>query len=256
MKSKWFHLKNQAIKLRKKGKSIRDIEIILKIPRSTLSGWLRGIKLTQKQKNILKRKWEKALVKARGMSVIWHNKQKEERLKTAENDARKLLSFIDLNDKKIIELALAMIYLGEGSKTKDGTAIGNSDPIILRFFVTLLQDIFNINVHKIGCNLHLRADQDPIALKKYWSKELGLPLTNFKGVSIDKRTVGKPTYSHYKGVCVVYCGNIAIQRKLVYLSKVFCEEVSRKFGRLAQLVERPVDIGKVSEVRALYRPQN
>jgi len=50
MKSKWFELKPSAKKLRKKGLSIGDIERRLKIPRSTLSGWLKDIKLTSKQR--------------------------------------------------------------------------------------------------------------------------------------------------------------------------------------------------------------
>ena len=46
MRSKWFELKPDAIKLRKKGLSIREIELRLGIPRSTLSGWLKDIKLS------------------------------------------------------------------------------------------------------------------------------------------------------------------------------------------------------------------
>ena len=54
MKSKWFELKSKAIYLRKQGKSIRDIEESLVIPRSTLSGWFQNIKLTDSQYKSLK----------------------------------------------------------------------------------------------------------------------------------------------------------------------------------------------------------
>ena len=67
MISKWFELKDEAISLRKKGKSIRNIEERLKIPRSTLSGWLKNIELSKSQKKVLDKKWREALVLARGV---------------------------------------------------------------------------------------------------------------------------------------------------------------------------------------------
>ena len=53
MKSKWYELKENAIKLRQQGFSIGKIERDLGIPRSTLSGWLKNIKLTARQKELL-----------------------------------------------------------------------------------------------------------------------------------------------------------------------------------------------------------
>lgn len=50
MYSKWYELKPKAVELRKEGTSIREIEKLLSIPRSTLSGWLKNIKLTTEQK--------------------------------------------------------------------------------------------------------------------------------------------------------------------------------------------------------------
>jgi len=69
-------------------------------------------------------------------------------------------------------------------------------------------------------------DQDADMLKEYWSKELKIPIERFKYVAFDKRSIGKPTYERYKGVCVITCGNIAIQRKLIYLYTLFCEKIA------------------------------
>lgn len=118
-----------------------------------------------------------------------------------------------------------MLYLGEGSKTKSGTTMGSSDPLILKFFINSLLKNHDVNIKKIKCALHLRADQDPELLKQYWSKQLGIPLENFTSPSIDLRTKGRPTYPTYNGVCVVNCGNIALQRKLIYFSRKFCDKV-------------------------------
>jgi hypothetical protein len=58
-------------------------------------------------------------------------------------------------------------------------------------------------------------------LYKKPSKELSLPITCFGQVNIDKRTVGKETYPHYKGVCGIRCGNVAIRRRLVFLAEKY-----------------------------------
>lgn len=101
----------------------------------------------------------------------------------------------------------------------------NSDPLILKFFIPVLSRVYNLDKRKFRYELHLRADQDPATLKQYWSKQLGTPISHFKYVSIDKRTKETKTYIEYKGVCLIRCSNVAIQRKSVYLSRKFCEKV-------------------------------
>jgi len=224
----WYELKSKAIQLRKRGFSIRDVEHKLGIPRSTLSGWFKKVQLSQKQKARLHHKWKNALVNARQKAVMWHNKQKRQRLYEAEQSAITTFSKINHADPPILELALALLYLGEGSKKNEETALGNSDPTILKFFLLMLQNVYSVPVNKIRCELGLRADQNPDKLKIFWSQELRLPLSCFRQINIDKRTIGSKTYSGYKGVCHIRCGNVAIQRKLVFLAKIFCERVADK----------------------------
>jgi hypothetical protein len=69
-------------------------------------------------------------------------------------------------------------------------------------------------------------DQDEDEIKQYWREQLGIPIEQFKYAVFDKRSVGRVTYDHYKGVCLLQCGNIAIQRKLISLYNLFCEKVS------------------------------
>ena len=224
MQSRWFSLKEEAIKMRKKGFSYRTIESSLSIPRSTLSGWLRSIPLNKKQKLNLIKKWKQGLISSRFAAIAWHNEQKAARLKEAEIGAQDILDKVSIKDPTTLDLALAMLYFGEGFKNRI-TGMGNSDPMILKFFIAIISKNHNVPITKFRCELHLRADQDPLKMKRYWSKELGIPISNFLGVSIDKRTVGSQTYSHYKGVCIVRCGTIAIQRKLLYIGRIFCQRV-------------------------------
>ncbi len=217
-------MKTQAIALRKKGSSIGYVEKNLKIPRSTLSGWFKGIELSKFQKQKLFYNWKQALIIARQKAVIWHNTQKAARILQAELEAQSVLSRIK-TDNNVLDLALAMLYLGEGFKAAPNTAMGNSNPLLLKFFVSVLRKNYHLEISKIKCELHLRADQNPLVIKRYWARELKLPLKNFITVSIDQRTKGSATYTDYKGVCVVRCGQVAIQRKLLFLGKLFCEGI-------------------------------
>lgn len=230
MISKWYELKQKATSLRKKGASIRDIEIKLGIPRSTLSGWFKDIKLDKEKAEALHQNWLNALVAAREKAVTWHNQQKENRVTLAQEGAIKTMSMIDVSSKYTMELALAMLYLGEGFKKSPTTGIGNSDPLILIFFINLLKNLYGIKTEDLRCHLHIRADQNDETLRDFWSKTLGLPKENFGKTSVDKRTVGSVSYESYNGVCVIRCGNVAIQRKLVYLSKIYCEKIITSMG--------------------------
>ncbi|PJE76055.1 hypothetical protein COV04_01790 [Candidatus Uhrbacteria bacterium CG10_big_fil_rev_8_21_14_0_10_48_11] len=62
-------------------------------------------------------------------------------------------------------------------------------------------------------------------MKKYWARELQLPLSCFRQVNIDQRTKGTETYSSYKGVCHIRCGSVAVQRKLMSLANSYMEKV-------------------------------
>lgn len=229
MLSRWYESKEKAVELRKAGISIKKIEKELNIPRSTLSGWFKHVELSESQKKKLQQDWMNSLLAARKKAALWHKAQKEKRLAQAKKDSLKTLAKVDSTDPVVLELALALLYLGEGSKKKIGTSLGNSDPMILKFFISVLRTVYRVDISRIRCELHLRADQDIDTLKQYWSHELGLPLENFTYASLDKRTRGSKTYSTYKGVCDVRCGSPAIQRRLIFLSTFFCKKVIRDY---------------------------
>jgi len=223
MISKWYELKPNAIEMRERGLSIREIERLLKIPRSTLSGWFKNIKLTEIQKERLNKNWLKALNTARKKAIIWHNLQKETRMLEAKNEASKILNNINHKDMVLLEIALAMLYLGEGSK-KNLTSLGNTNPLILKFFIKSIKVLYGIHKSEIKCNLHLRSDQNKQRMIEYWSKELNISKSSFSATK-DKRKVKSKTYTNYNGVCVVRCGRVSLQRKLGFIGEGFCNRI-------------------------------
>ncbi len=216
--------------LRKQGRSIGWIEAELSIPRSTLSGWFRNIILTAKQREALDTNWKEALILARLKASEWHRTAKQQRVAVIQEEVSRMLLDISPANRNTLEIALSFLYLGEGVKTTR-TAMGNSDPRILNFFIYCIRTIYGVPVEKIRCALHLRADQNPNELTKYWSKVLSIPITNFTKPSIDVRTAGRPTYNSYKGVCLVECGRVDIQRRLMYIANGFCEKTKQKHMR-------------------------
>jgi predicted transcriptional regulator len=150
--------KEKAIKLRKRGRSIRDIEKILGIPRSTLSGWLRDVKLSKKQKERLHKKWLAALVKARLKANEVNKTKRLERMKRFEENIKKFTSDILIN-KTLGEIIFAIFYLAEGTKGSGKVEIASANPEILTAFLKLFRYLYSPAESRLRCRLNLRYDQ-------------------------------------------------------------------------------------------------
>lgn len=217
-------LKLQAIKLRKNGKSHNYIRKSLNIPKSTLSLWLKNIKLTQPQKEKLHQNWKKGLIKARKHASISHKKARKNRISKIEIEVKDFINSLNIN-KKALELFLAGLYLGDGFKVTGRLALGSSNPQIALLFITILRKIYNVQEKKIRIAIYARADQNSKTLINYWSKLLKVPKKQFHKTQFDKRTLNKKTYSEYKGVCAVNYFDINLQRRILAISEEMIQYV-------------------------------
>jgi len=124
-----------------------------------------------------------------------------------------------LKNRDTSKIALAMLYLGEGSKNQRGSLMfGNSDPSVISLFLRLLRRCYNINESKFRCTLQCRADQNIKRLEKFWSKTTNIPLSQFYKARIDPRTIGRPSKKlDYKGVCRIdyFSGDIFMELKQI-----------------------------------------
>lgn len=225
MKSQWEHLRNQAENQRRLGRSIKSISSELGIPLSTLSGWLRGIRLTIEQQEVLTDNWRNALIKARAGASEWHRTQKRQRVEIAWLEANVFIDAIDTKDPQYTELALAFLYLGEGVKAENGLRLGNSNPTILKFYLHALEELYKVSRTSLHYALHLRFDQNENSAKEFWAEALAVPIERFQYSIKDARTKGKATRPTYHGVCLISGGSVAIQRRLMYLANTFIERI-------------------------------
>ncbi len=163
----------KAKELRKKGYSLGEISRELKISKSTVSVWVKDIKLDDKAREILNDKIHKS------QRVFIENNILKGKLKNMEAEifAQNIVknSRIQINEKLII---CALIYWCEGSKDRN-FAFMNSDPELLKKFIMLLRDCFIIDEKKFRVCVHLHGYHDKEKQLKFWSKTLRIPLNQF-----------------------------------------------------------------------------
>jgi len=219
-----FNLKNQAVILRKKGFSYLMIKKRLGVPKATLNGWFKGLVLGKKAcERILTRKRNSLKVsRQKALMILKRNRQDE--IKNIKTKAEE--EFCNFNFRKQDkELLLSMLYLGEGFKNRSSLGLGNSDPEIVQMFVKLLKDVYGVESSSLVGFLHLRMDQDFQKEKKYWSKKLHVPISNFRKPQFDKRTSGQKTWTNYHGVCIICCYKAVLDKRLEFVQKILKRKI-------------------------------
>lgn len=163
--------KEKARNLRIQGHSYSMIKTELGISKSTLSGWLKDLPLSDKRISELQSNSEIRIEKNR---ITKQNKK----------DARRKLVYekvaYDIENSKDPEFVAGFyLYWGEGTKTAEYTvALTNTDPAIIKCFVTWLRK-FGITSENLKIKLHIYTDQNEKDLKKFWSEVTGIPVINY-----------------------------------------------------------------------------
>ena len=216
-----YDFRNKAVLLRKQGKTYSEImALIPKISKSTLSYWLSGLELSDKQKEKLAQNVNRKLVKARGVALEIAKEKRIKYLTDIENDNNYI--FKSLANKRVAKITLATLYLGEGSKARRSSlSFGNSSPDIVYLFLKLIRNCYDIDEPKFRCTIQCRADQDISYLEKFWSHLTKIPKKQFYRARIDPRTIGKPSLKlDYKGVCRLDYFSARIFNELLVMGKM------------------------------------
>lgn len=166
--------KQKALELRKKGESIKVIAKKLGVSNASVSFWVREIKLDNKQRMVLNE---------RGFSVEAIEKRREKRLFN-ENTKRKILidkakeEIKNISDKELLIIG-AMLYLGEGGKTKRMVRISNSDPDVIRIMMKFFRGICHTPEDKFRGHIHIHSHLEIKKAEKYWSNVSQIPTSRF-----------------------------------------------------------------------------
>lgn len=192
--------KEQAIALRRSGKSYTQICRALAIPKSTLGTWLKGVVWSQ---TIRERLSTTAREEARKrMTIISHRARAQRQKFYSEKRLYAQKIFGEFWKEQLFSSGL-MIYWGEGDHSINNGIIrvSNTDPCMLRLFTIFLQKYFPMIYPKIRAYLVLYPDLPDERSRKYWSKNIGIPVERFiKSQYIAGR---HPTKRLPYGVCTV-----------------------------------------------------
>ena len=212
-----------AEKLRcQQGLSYNEISALTGISKSTLSSWLREFSLTQEQEARLQARLRanRATFAARALPI---NRERYQRARQQAYQAGANIASKLPDDPCVDELALAMLYLGDGSKTGGVVRIGSVNPKILKYFIWALKHLYNIEVRRLTCRLHLigavRDRQEQLI--QWWINQLDLPRENFRQSSFDSRSQVRRVTDDYHGVCVVTYSDIYLQQRILGLAKTY-----------------------------------
>jgi len=167
-------LKEQAVLLRKQGKTYSEILAHVPVAKSTLSLWLRDVGLAKAQKQRLTQKRHEAQL--RGGRV--KRELRIQRQSTIQNSARKDIG--DISDRELWLIGISL-YWAEGSKEKEdrpgaGVHFTNSDPRMIKIFLKWLHRVCKVDANQIWFEVYLHEyhqlrKNDVI---KYWSRELSI----------------------------------------------------------------------------------
>ncbi|MBU4375939.1 MAG: hypothetical protein KKD29_00495 [Candidatus Omnitrophica bacterium] len=216
MEKKPKNIKIKAMGLRRQGFSLSEIACRIDVPKNTIQGWVKNIKLTRGQKLRLAKKaiacGNKGLQKA-----LKRNRDKLAKWK--ENIRQRAVKYSNISNKRsdLAKLVCGILYLCEGAKypSTRHLVFGSTDPRMIKLFLNLLRNNFHVDENKFRCRIMHRYDQNGDALEIYWSKLTGIPLRQFYKSYKDKRTKGKATKNkEYKGVCSVQYFSTDVQYEL------------------------------------------
>ncbi len=207
-------IKNEADRMRKDGKSYFVIGEKLGIPKSTLSTWF-----NKKYASIYRDRQHEHLKKARVSALAATRKKILERQKTITNKISSEIKEYPLNTVAFAKSIIAFLYWAEGTKHEkvSGLIFVNTDPILIKLYVTLLRKCFKIDENKFKIRLHIHWYHDRNECISYWSKVLKIPRSRFGKLYVKKRSVTKKFRRNFRGICFVYYGDSNIRREIIEL---------------------------------------
>lgn len=207
-------LREQALGLRKKGHSYGQIKNVLGVSKGTLSVWLRNYPLSPERIQELRNRSEVRIEKFRKTMEM----KRASRLAVCyKNEKAKILPLT----KKEFFIAGLMLYWGEGGKDIQGSInISNTDPAVLKFMLRWFGKALKIPIKEVRVYLHLYNDMDKTQKLVFWSRALGLPISQFRKPYIKKTNRNRINHKGFgHGTCNLVVRNIRLKEKIMMAIK-------------------------------------
>jgi len=157
----------------------------------------------------------------------------KEVLKAKKNKLSKEIEIIAKNyvlqnktNKKINKLLCSLLYWAEGEKNSSAVVFINSNPLMIKCFLTLFRSSFKLDEKKFRALVHVHEYHNEINIKKYWSKITNVPISQFS------RSYLKPhtkiiIREGYKGTISVRYYDYKIALELGFIYNRFAENLTQ-----------------------------
>jgi transposase len=163
-----------ALEKRRLGHSIRDIAKMLEVSKSSVSLWVREVKLTEAQSEGLSSK---------PFTSQAANKRRETRLSNEESKRRKIIDSAKFEIKNLdletLKIVGAMLYWAEGGKTQRMARFSNGDPEMITLMMKFFREVCGVEESKFRGYIHIYETLDHTKAEKYWSSISSIPLRQF-----------------------------------------------------------------------------
>jgi len=173
---------HRALKLRLAGKSYGEIAKTLDISKGSLSLWFKNLKLTRAAQKIL----EEKMRIARKHGLFENNRRRTQAI-LIENKKIKKAAANEIKPLSRYELLLvgATLYWGEGYKRETrgkghGICFVNSDPDMIKLFISFLRDILQIPKEKLRVNIRIHPNISKKSAINFWAKVTRIPQKRFR----------------------------------------------------------------------------
>ena len=215
-------IRTQAETLRGKGHTYRQIFDLLNIPKSTLSTWFGekypGVFNKQGQREHLKR------VRVLALEVL--RKRKAVETDKLSANIKKEIEAYPLTDKGFLKSILASLYWAEGAKYLNSPMMfANTDPKLIKLFITLLRKCYTIEESIIKVRIHLHHYHNVSACRKYWSNLTNVPEEQFGKVYIKKRSKTKRFRKNFMGICFIRYNSNRLRKEIMALADQLSEKL-------------------------------
>lgn len=177
--------------LRRSGLSIRSIADKTSVSKSTVSYWCRDIILTRSQMRALIESEKRGRIRGLLQAA---EKKRARRLQDTATEAQKGKRDVGAINKRDLFMIGIALYWGEGyKKGSDELGFTNSDPRIIRVFITWLRTCYGAQSEDLIARVSINAAHAHRESKvvRFWSEVTNIPLRQFTKTSFIKAKLRK-----------------------------------------------------------------
>lgn len=204
MVAKKSHEQAEAKRLRREGHTIPEIAKQLGVSKGSVSAWVRGIVLTEDEKQKLLENKERARMVSR-FAGGKRNREKHLELRKAYQEAGR----IKAQEGSRLHLIGCMLYWAEGAKRRNHLHFVNSDVEMLRLFQRFLYQELNVQPDEIRLQIHVHDEGQITQAETYWLKQLDLPQTALMKTQVKEGSETRRNRLEH-GVCAITLNNTEV----------------------------------------------